>query len=109
MMKQANGKKVTLATVKAFMRRNAANLMVKATSSFDGMYDCVMPSDNPAYRCVGGLFRENNKNTYGLPGVWFVGGSGNWFSPITEPGLTGYRVSNCCGSFSVAVPWDKVR
>jgi hypothetical protein len=106
-----NTKKITLATVKSFMRKNAANLFVKTKSEFDGMVDCVMQNEGATFRACGNMFRENNQNTFGLPGVWFVGsgGSRQWCYAFNAEGFEGFSVSNCCGSFVVAVPAGKAK
>lgn len=104
-------KKATLATVKAFMAKNTSRLYVKATSSFDGMVDCVMPIDGACFRPVFNTFRRPTKEDLGcvpaatcnVPGVWFVRGSRDYITPYASEGFTGFRVSNCCGSFIVAV------
>lgn len=93
-------KKITLATLKSFIRHNRAALWVNQESSFDGMVDCVMP-------CDGGFTpaRETGyvSNTLGISGVWVVGGAKNWFVPYCDGEFTGIRVYNCCGSFIVAI------
>ena len=92
--------KITKSTFKAFLRKNPRPL-IKVGSNFDPMVDCVMP--------VAGGFdvaREANypcENNLGLAGVWLVSGSGNYFTEYAKDGLKGIRVSNCCGSFTVAV------
>ncbi len=95
-----NEKKVTMATIKAFIRRNSDNMLIKNDSDFDGMVDCVMPCS--------GKWREAaptdrlQKNTLGVAGAWFVGRSNDFFSRYSSDGFTGYSVSNCCGSFVLA-------
>lgn len=95
-------KKVTLATVKAFIRRNRATLLIKTHSSFDGMVDCVMDTGEREFTPASNTdnYHDNNQ---GIRGVWFVGGSRNWFIAFDRGGLVGYETSNCCGKFSVAV------
>ena len=95
--------KPTIATVKSLIRKNPDTLLIKAESSFDGMTDGVeyhrgakferaRPSD---MKC------ENN---LGYSGVWIVGGSRNSITEFYEPGFRGFKVYNCCGSFTVAIP-----
>lgn len=84
-------KKVTLATIKAFVRKNADNLFVKVNSSFDGMTDCVQKVEDN--------FREvSEENALGQQGVWCVGGSRDYFTPFENDTYVGFKVSNCCGS-----------
>jgi hypothetical protein len=91
-------KKITLATVKAFAKKNKENLFIKETSRFDGMVDCVMPIDNPTTKKT--TFSKNQKgNDKGINGAWFVGG--DIVRPFEDQIYTGFEVGNCCGTFLV--------
>ena len=94
-------KKITKATFKSFLRKNTENLFIQCRSSFDGMYDSVMPVDNPQFvpAIKADRFHENN---CGVEGVWLVGQSGNSFHKYEKDGYSGIAVHNCCGSFIVA-------
>lgn len=94
-------KKITKATFKSFLRKNADKLFIQCRSSFDGMYDSVMPVDNPQFvpTIQSDRFHENN---CGIQGVWIVGDSGNSFNKYEKDGYSGIAVHNCCGSFIVA-------
>lgn len=94
--------KITKATFKSFLRKNADKALIKVGSSFDGMYDCVMPVENAGF---GSLEKSSNphENNLGYAGIWLVGGSRDSFEAYNKDGLTGIRVYNCCGSFTVAV------
>lgn len=94
-------KKITKATFKSFLRKNADNLYIKEESSFDGMYDSVMQVSNPMF--VPAISASNvHDNNCGIQGVWLVGQSGNSFYKYYKDGFTGFEVHNCCGSFVVA-------
>jgi hypothetical protein len=100
-LKMTSTKRITLATVKAFIRKNAGKLLIEQTSDFDGMTDCVQ-------RCEGGYSPVLKSdmvcdNNMGIQGAWFVFGSRDYFSEVKKDGLFGYEVCNCCGSFSLAV------
>jgi hypothetical protein len=95
-------KKITLATFKSFVKKNREQLLINVGSKFDGMTDCVQSTND------GGFSAALNSDTpfsnnLGIAGVWLVGGSRDYFSPINENGLSGIRASNCCGSFTIAV------
>jgi hypothetical protein len=108
-------KKITVATVKAFIRKNRATLNTMVKSGFDGMQDCVVgascPQFKPAtaktYFChdlrdiveVG----HDCKYSLGVKGVYFVGQSGNWCKAFENDKFKGYEVYNCCGNWIVAV------
>jgi hypothetical protein len=113
-MTTATQKKITVATVKSFIKKNRSRLMVEVKSSFDGMQDMVT-------RCEGG-FREATPRTYwsqdargyvavsedckyslGILGVYFVGGSRDSCSRFETETLVGFEVSNCCGTWKVAI------
>jgi len=96
-------KKTTLATIKSFVKRekNNNNLYIKVKSGFDGMVDCVMPVDDGF-----GKVKETtllNDNTLGMEGAWFVGGNRDYFDDYADDNFIGYLISNCCGSFIIAM------
>jgi hypothetical protein len=95
-------KRVTIATIKSFIRKHGDAVHIRYLSSFDGMTDCVQSFDGPRAwhpRRVG----EHPDHDLGIAGAWFVLRSRDYLSPITEDGFTGYHVSNSCGSFDLAV------
>jgi hypothetical protein len=107
-------KKITVATVKSFIKKNRSRLLVEVQSSFDGMQDMVT-------RCEGGFreatprtywsqdargyvsVSEDCKNSLGINGVWFVGGSRDSCSRFETETLIGFHIYNCCGSWKVAI------
>ncbi len=96
-------KKITLATVKSFIKKNFDNLYINRQSSFDGMTDCVE-------RLAGGFEKAQKEtkeylleHTHGVAGAWFVGQSRDYFDAYSENGMEGVRVFNSCGSFILAV------
>jgi len=94
-------KKATVATLKAFIRKNRKNLFVEVQSTFDGMTDCVERDYNSNFvRATDSDIY--NKNTLGINGVWVVGG--DLIRSYNKNGFIGYNVYNCCGSFNLAVP-----
>lgn len=95
--------KITKATFKSFLKKNEGKALIKVGSSFDGMYDCVMPVENAGFAP---LEKSSNphENNLGFAGIWLVGGSRNSFEEYNKNGLRGIRVYNCCGSFVVAAP-----
>ena len=93
--------KTTKATIKSFIKRNEGSLYIRVLSTFDGMTDCCQP--------VSGGFRkaekdqDNERNTLGISGAWFVGHSRDYFTNFENEAMTGYEISNSCGSFILAV------
>lgn len=93
-------KKITLATIKSFIKKNNDNLFIDVCSKFNGMIDCI-DSVNTGFDKVK-FNTENLKNTLGIPGAWFVGDSRDWFTIYEDDKLQGFKISNCCGSFIIA-------
>lgn len=96
-----SARKITLATFKAWIRKNPGfSIMLK--SSFDAMIDGISydpsaefkPARRADFPC------DNNLGFYG---IWLVGGSRNTFTEYRKNGFVGIEVYNCCGSFVVAV------
>jgi hypothetical protein len=112
-MTTATAKKITVATVKSFIKKNLSALMVRVKSSFDGMQDMVTENEcsgfSPAqcrdYYC-NETFKyvpvsADNKHSMGIMGVWFTGRDRcHAFETDTH---RGFEVYNCCGNWFVAV------
>ena len=96
-----NPKKITLATIKSFIRKNP-DLLIEIKTSFDGMVDCCMPSGITGFARVEKT-EEFMENTLGVKGAWFVGGSRDRFTAFERGGVRGYEIRNCCGSFALGV------
>ena len=96
-------KKITLATVKSFINKEmkAEKLYIANFLSFDGMVDCVMPSENKAFRKAVKSERMSD-NDLGVSGAWFVKGSRDSFEAFENDEYKGIEVYNCCGSFILA-------
>lgn len=96
-------KKITLSTVKSFVRKNSDSLLINIDSHFDGMQDCVA-SVNSGFKTAQKDERIwNLSNTLGISGAWFVGSSRDYFTPFENENMVGIAVSNCCGSFTLAI------
>lgn len=96
-----NFSKITLATVKSFIRKNEA-LFILCKSSFDGMTDGVETIRGARFEPAVKTTRFV-ENTLGIEGAWVVGGSRNYFRPFISDEFVGIEVFNCCGSFVLAV------
>lgn len=109
----ATAKKITVATVKSFIKKNRAALLIKTGSHFDGMTDCVEQRDNPEfvkatnreiYDHESGKYVPRDpacSSTLGIMGVWFTRrDSCSKFETETH---IGFHVYNCCGDWTVAV------
>jgi hypothetical protein len=97
--------KITRTTIKKFIKDNFDKLYIKQLSIFDGMVDCVMPKKDASFKKV---FpdEKNMEDTLGVSGAWFVGESRDDFTLYSDDFMEGYKISNCCGSFVLAIPKD---
>lgn len=101
MEKLLNTKKITRASLKAFIKRNKGNLYVNHKSTFDGMVD----------GCVGLNKRwqkakstdKNLEHSLGVEGLWLVGSSRDYFTLHNQDGFVGIAISNSCGYSIVGV------
>ncbi len=96
MKKLQSTPKITLATLKSFIKRNSGKLFVKVHSSFSGMTDCVETVDSN-WKLV-----EPGKEI-GHGGVWCVGRSNDYFTLFQTSEYVGINVYNCCGSGTIVV------
>ena len=112
-MTTATAKKITVATVKSFIRKNRAALLIRTKSSFCGMEDMVVEREDDGFTPA--LTRDvwcdqsrkyiprspDCRHTLGIMGVWFTGRDMcNTFETETH---RGFEVYNCCGNWFVAV------
>ena len=94
-------KKITLATMKAFARRNMDQLYVKELSTFNGMVDCVESNDDPKW--IKSKMVESGYYRTGIFGVYTVGSSRDYFSLYDDGLYFGIEVYNSCGTSVLAV------
>jgi hypothetical protein len=98
-----NANRPTKTTFKSFVKKNAANLLVKVNAEFDSMSDCVRTADGTWRIVAQSAVQLDKANTMGIEGVWLVGGGRDWFEHYETAAVIGIRGLNCCGSFTVAV------
>ena len=99
--------KITLATVKKFVRENLDNetLFIKKKSAFDGMTDGVEYNTKATFEKAEKLesTEQNEKYKLRVAGAWFVGSSRDYFNQYEDDHFKGIEVYNCCGSFILAI------
>jgi len=93
--------KITLTTVKKFIRENKDKLYINVKSDFDGMTDCVQPLNGGFTKVI--INDKDTEQTLGIHGAWFVGSSRDYFTPFESDTMTGISVSNCCGHFILSI------
>jgi hypothetical protein len=111
----ATTKKITVATVKSFIRKNRdSGLLIRVTSHFNGMSDMVEEIENDGFSPIRSRewychdtyryvpYSQDEPNSLGIAGVWFTRGrdSCSSFENETHKGFTVY---NCCGEWTVAI------
>ena len=101
MQKLKNTKKITLATVKSFAKRNSTKLYIKSNSSFDGMVDCVT-SINSTFKLTE-VTTEKGYFKTGIQGFYTVGSGGDYFTIYETEKFIGISVQNSCGSDTIAI------
>ena len=94
-------KKITLATLKSFIKKNKENLFINVTSSFDGMTDGIESRYGGFEKAI--VTDSKNIYTQGVKNAYFVGGSRDYFQAYEANGMTGFKVRNCCGAFILAI------
>lgn len=94
-------KRITMATVKSFVRKNANKLFVNVKSDFDGMTDGCVKINNGF--SVASKDDSCIENTLGLCGVWLVGSSRDRFTAYEDNKYIGIKYSNCCGNGVIAI------
>lgn len=97
-------KKITLAGLKSFIRKNKDNMYIKIESDFDGMTDGVEPVEMNWRKVDPKSIDFNNKYTLGIAGVWLVGSSRDRIS-ISDGGDY-ISVYNCCGHWCLSLTND---
>jgi hypothetical protein len=98
-------KKITLATVKSFIKNNRKALYINVKSSFDGMTDGIERRNEGFVPATTDTDPHTQEHSLGIKGAWFVGSSRDYFTAYDSIGgdMTGIEVSNSCGSFVLAV------
>lgn len=98
-------KKITLATVKRFIKAHGHALQIATLSRFDGMIDCVSACEDTSFSKIQApAENRNTEHCLGISGAWFVFQSRDYFREYDEQGFVGIEVSNSCGRFVLAVP-----
>lgn len=96
-------KKITLATLKSFVKKNEDHLHINVRSRFNGMTDCVESKGNQ-FKRANILENVNKEHNLGIEGAWLVLSSRDYLRHYDDGNYVGIDVSNCCGHFIIAVP-----
>lgn len=101
-------KKITVATVKSFIRKNESQLFINEKSRFDGMTDSVESRNRGWGKLTKSTNRARDCCSLGYNGIWLVGSSRDYCKAYEDESFAGYEVSNCCGKWIVALPKQKI-
>ena len=100
MQKLKGTRKITLATLKAFAKRNSDALFVKVKSDFDGMTDSVQQVSDDWRKTE--ITDSRNYYKTGIQGVYTVGRSRDFFEIYEDDLFIGIEISNSCGTTILA-------
>lgn len=104
-MTSTAAKKPTVSTLKRWLVKNAANIVVLQETRFDPMTDGVTRCENSRWMPHDGPIDLDDRHELGVKGLWLVGNSRDRIQEYADAaGFVGYSVSNCCGRSIVAVP-----
>jgi hypothetical protein len=101
-LKTMTTKKITMASVKSFVKKNFNGLYIKLDGSFDGMIDGIDWKKDSQF-VKADLDTQHYEHTLGIKGAWFVGRSNDFFTKIENESFEGIKVSNSCGYFTIAI------
>lgn len=94
-------KKITIATVKSFIKKSGSKLHILTQERFDGMQDMVCATGNTEFSPV--IPTTFDSRTLGVCGAVFVRGGRDYCAEYNNGVFSGIRISNCCTSFILAV------
>lgn len=93
-------KRITVTTVRAFIRKNQGKIFINVKLIFDGMQDGMAAKNEgflPATETT-----DNVENTFGIMNAWFTSGT-NYIVYYDSENYTGFSISNACAHFILAI------
>ena len=100
MKKLRLAKKITLATLKSFARRNNSHLYVKDIRSFSGMTDAIEEVDDEFKETT--ITDDRSFFKTGIVGLYTVGQSRDYFNIYEDENYEGIKLVNCCNTTILA-------
>lgn len=91
---ELRNKRITLATLKSFIRNSKRQLFVEQHSEFKLMTDMIESVDRD-------ITPVEKEDAIGHKGVWCVFRASNYFKFAEKGGHYGITVCNCCGSWTL--------
>ena len=100
-------KKITLTTIKKFIKENKGKIYIKNISHFNGMTDGIDNCENQNFYLSEQTEIKQKQygrdNTLGLKGAYFVFDTRDYFNTFNENNFKGFTISNCIGHFVIAI------
>lgn len=96
--------KITMATVKSWVKKNQGNIFIQVFGRFDGTTDGWTVVNMNAFlkKAETTPFAEYyERNTLGIDGAYFVRNRGDLIERYEINGKSGFKVYNCCRSFAI--------
>lgn len=94
-------KKITLASVKSFIRKHNQEMFINLKSEFDGMVDGCVSQNNGFVKAEIDTFHP--QCTLGIKNAWFVRDSNDYFKSYEDSKYVGIEVINSCSHFILAI------
>jgi|TARA_R100001530_G_scaffold43354_1_gene32970 hypothetical protein len=99
--------KITLTTVKSFIKNNKGKIFISTLNRFSGMTDGIEPCNDKGFYLADQTdpkqLEHGRDNTMGIKNAYFVFDSRDYFSIYEDDQFNGYEVSNCIGNFILAI------
>jgi hypothetical protein len=96
-------KKITRATVKAFIKKNRENLYIRQDSRLDGMIDGIEMLNGGFEKAERDDRKYHELNTLRVKNLWLAGNSRDYFRFYADGKFTGIEYTNCCASGVLAI------
>jgi hypothetical protein len=99
-------KRITLATIKSFIRKNKENLFIRTTRSYDLIESFSKTSDNLNFRPIEST-DLSIQYTLGIKDVWIAGQGRDGFLAYENDKYIGYDIYNVCHAFNLVIKKPK--
>ena len=93
--------KITLTTIKSFIKNNKGKIFISTRNRFSGMTDGIEPCNDKGFYLADQT--DPKCHTMGIKNAYFVFDSRDYFSIYKDDQFNGYEVSNCIGNFILAI------
>ena len=99
--------KITLTTIKKFIKDNKGKIFISTINRFNGMTDGIDPCKDKSFKSANQTEPKQldygRDNTLGIENAHFVFDSRDYFMAYIDTEFYGYEISNCIGNFILAI------